>query len=91
MYVREINVQDEILDGLPKYNILDENGKVLFANCSIVLSTNVVQEGSNLNKDLFDRIEGMRKSMNSKEQEDYEYKYKVLKQLGDFYYMRSDG
>lgn len=52
-----LEVKDEILDGEAKYNIYDENGKLLHENCSISLSTNILQIGTALNKVFFDKIE----------------------------------
>ena len=52
-----LEVKDEILDGEPKYNIYDGNGKLLYENCSIELNTNILQIGTALNKVFFDKIE----------------------------------
>lgn len=52
-----LEVKDEILDGEAKYNIYDENGKLLHENCSIELNTNILQIGTALNKVFFDKIE----------------------------------
>lgn len=53
------NVLDEILNGEPKYNIVDSaTGEVLQSNVKIELSTEVLQEGTPVNKALFDSIKG---------------------------------
>lgn len=52
-----LEVKDEILNGEAKYNIYDENGKLLYENCFIELNTNILQIGTALNKVFFDKIE----------------------------------
>lgn len=51
-----IEVKDEILNGEPKYRLKDENGNVIYDNFSIEQITPVIQEGTPLNKVLFDSI-----------------------------------
>lgn len=51
-----IEVKDEILAEEPTYRIYDKNGKVLFDNLKIEQITPVIQEGTQLNKVLFDSI-----------------------------------
>lgn len=51
-----IEVQDEILSGKPRYQIVDYNGNVIYTNVSVDLVNDVIQEGTPLNKALFDSI-----------------------------------
>lgn len=58
MYIEKINAQDEIIEGSPKYNITDNTD----GTKNIELANNVIQQGSALNKVVFDKIdEGFRK------------------------------
>lgn len=58
MYIEKINAQDEIIEGSPKYNIIDNTD----GTKNIELANNVIQQGSALNKVVFDKIdEGFRK------------------------------
>ena len=58
MYIEKINAQDEILEGSPKYNITDNAD----GTKNIELANTVIQEGSALNKVIFDKVdEGFRK------------------------------
>lgn len=58
MYIEKLNVQDEIIEGSPKYNITDNTD----GTKNIELANNVIQQGSALNKVVFDKIdEGFRK------------------------------
>ena len=73
MYIEKINVQDEILDvsgqldNNPRYRILDNNGAVLFDNVMLEIATPVIQEGTPINKILFDKINGALVAVSSKE------------------------
>lgn len=58
-YIEKLNVADEVLNGEPKYKILDGNGNVIYNNCSIEQVTQVLQYGTSLNKALFDKIDYM--------------------------------
>lgn len=51
-----IEVQDEILNGEATYRIRDKDGNILFDNLTIEQITPVIQEGTQLNKVLFDSI-----------------------------------
>ena len=51
-----IEVKDEILNGEPKYRLRDNNGNVIYDNVSVEMTTPVVEEGTPLNKALFDSI-----------------------------------
>lgn len=51
-----IEVKDEILNGEPKYRLRDENGDIIYDNVSVEMTTPVVEEGTPLNKALFDSI-----------------------------------
>lgn len=51
-----IDVQDEILNGEPKYRITGDAGNILAENANIEMTTPVQQPGTPLNKALFDKI-----------------------------------
>lgn len=52
-------VIDEVLNGEPKYKIVDnKTGETVYEDVSIVLDTEVLQEGTPINKALFDSIQG---------------------------------
>lgn len=52
-------VIDEVLNGEPKYKIVDnKTGETIYEDVSIVLDTEVLQEGTPINKALFDSIQG---------------------------------
>ena len=51
-----IDVKDEILNGDPKYRIRDKEGNIIFDNLTIEQITPIIQEGTPLNKVLFDKI-----------------------------------
>lgn len=51
-----IDIKDEVLQGGAKYRIRDNEGNILQDNCIIELTTNVIQEGTSINKDLFDDV-----------------------------------
>lgn len=52
-----IEVKDEVLDGEAKYRISDSLGNLLYDDVKIEMTTSVQQEGTPLNKALFDSIE----------------------------------
>lgn len=52
-----IDFEDEILEGEPRYRVRDADGNLIYDNVSIELVTPVRQEGTPLNKALFDSIE----------------------------------
>ena len=52
-----INVKDEILQGEPIYDIVDGLGNVVLEDVKIEMKTPVVQEGTPINKALFDTIQ----------------------------------
>lgn len=51
-----IEVQDEVLNGEPLYRMRDKDGNILFDNFTIEQITSILQEGTNINKYLFDNI-----------------------------------
>lgn len=51
-----LEVKDEILNGEPLYRLVDKNNNILFDNLRIEMITPVGQEGTPLNKALFDSI-----------------------------------
>ena len=52
-----IEVKDEILQGEPTYDIVDGSGNVVLEDVKIEMKTPVVQEGTPINKALFDTIQ----------------------------------
>lgn len=50
-----VQVQDEVLGESAKYDVLDETGKVIHTNCSIELVSEILQQGTQLNKAFFDK------------------------------------
>ena len=69
MYIEKINVQDEILDtsgqldSKPRYRIRDNNGTILYDNVTLEVATPVTQEGTEINKALFDKVDNMFESV----------------------------
>lgn len=63
MYIEKINVQDEILDtsgqldSKPRYRIRDNNGTILYDNVTLEVATPVTQEGTAIDKALFDKVD----------------------------------
>lgn len=51
-----IEVKDEILAGEPRYRIVDENRNIILDNVSIEMTTQVIQEGTPLNKPFFELV-----------------------------------
>lgn len=51
-----IEVQDEILNGEPRYRIIDSSGNIILDNINIEMITSVQQDGTPINKVLFDSI-----------------------------------
>lgn len=52
-----LEVKDEILSGEPLYTIKDGNGNILYDNVKLELKTSTIQQGTELNKVLFDKID----------------------------------
>lgn len=52
-----IEVKDEILNGKPLYRVRDKDGNILFDNLTIEMITEILQEGTPINKELFKTIE----------------------------------
>lgn len=52
-----IEIKDEILAGVPKYRITDNNGNIIADNVTIEMITQMIQEGTPMNKELFERFE----------------------------------
>lgn len=63
--IESLGVKDEILAGEPLYVIKDSTGNVVYDNVRLELKTPLVQEGSPLNKALFDKIEEIGNSVQS--------------------------
>lgn len=53
-----IEVKDEILAGEPKYRIRDNGGNILYDNLTLEQITEVIEEGTPINKAFFDSIKG---------------------------------
>lgn len=52
-------VIDEVLNGEPKFNIIDNTtGEIIYKDVKIELSTEILQDGTPINKALFDSIRG---------------------------------
>ena len=51
-------ILDEVLEGEPRYTIKENDGSVFQDNMDIVLRTPIVQEGTPINKKLFNNIQG---------------------------------
>lgn len=54
--VLTLEVKDEILEGEPLYIIKDSNGNIIYDNVQLELKTPLLQEGTAINKQLFDKI-----------------------------------
>lgn len=52
----DVEILDEILNGEAKYRIRDKSGNILFDNLTIEMITEVLQQGTPLNKALFDAL-----------------------------------
>ena len=50
-----VQVQDEVLGEAAKYDVLDADGKIIHSNCSIELVSEILQQGTQLNKAFFDK------------------------------------
>ena len=66
-----LDFKDEILEGNPKYRVRDENGNIIVDNASIEMITNIMQEGTLINKKLFDNIQEEINVVGTFKQEDY--------------------
>lgn len=53
-----IEVKDEVLAGEPKYRIRDNAGNILYDNLTLEQITEVIEEGTPINKAFFDSIKG---------------------------------
>ena len=51
-----VTVQDEILSGEPLYRLLDKDGNIIWDNIRIELITAILQQGTAINKALFDKV-----------------------------------
>lgn len=58
-----LEVKDQVLSGEPLYVIKDSTGNVLYDNVKLELKTPLVQQGTELNKALFDKIDESFKSV----------------------------
>lgn len=83
-----LEVKDEILNGEPLYTIKDSSGKVLEDNIKIELKTPIIQNGTEINKLLFDKIdenfEKLKKRILAKDVGEGIYNYLVKGQVGEF-------
>lgn len=52
----DVEILDEILNGEAKYRIRGKDGNILFDNVSIEMITEILQQGTVLNKALFDTL-----------------------------------
>lgn len=52
------DIKDEILSGEPRYTIQDNDGRVINDNVQITLKTTVTQDGTPINKVLFQNLQG---------------------------------
>ena len=52
-----IEIKDEILASEPRYRITDNNGNIIADNVTIEMITQMIQEGTPMNKELFERFE----------------------------------
>lgn len=81
MIIEPIEFKDEILDvtsqpdNKPRYRIRDNNGNVLYENVQLEVQTPVVQEGTKVNADMFNLINGAMQTVASKENGDDFKKY----------------
>ena len=57
MTIEKLNVKDEQLQGEVRYRVKDSNGNVVYESCTIEMITELLQEGTELNKVLFDKID----------------------------------
>lgn len=51
-----LEIKDEVLSGEPRYTIRDNQGNILQDNVDITLKTPIIQEGTPVNKVLFDNL-----------------------------------
>lgn len=63
--IESLGVKDEILTGEPVYIIKDSLGKVIYDNVIVELKTPLLEEGTPLNKRLFDKVEEIGNSVQS--------------------------
>lgn len=52
-----IEVKDEVLSGEARFRVRDNNGNIIFDNLTIEQITPVTQEGTPINKELFERLQ----------------------------------
>lgn len=61
--LESLNVVDEQLSNEPLFRIRNANGEIVVDNCSIELITQVLQNGTPVNKLLFDKIDSNTENM----------------------------
>lgn len=88
MYNVNVEVKDEILGGNPQYDIKDANGNILFANCSIEMVTEILQQGTPLNKEYFARIQGIIDYINNKNRGEAFINYYLNGEIDDLKYSK---
>lgn len=64
--IEKLEVKDELLDGVQKFRITKEDGSILADNCTIELVTLLLQQGTDINKLLFDKIDANTTILTSK-------------------------
>ena len=84
MFNLVLEIKDEIINGEPLYAIKDVNGNVLYNNCKIEMVTEILQQGTPLNKALFDKIQNVIDYMNSKEKGEDFLKFSIEGTVGRF-------
>lgn len=57
LQIERLNVQDEIIEESIRYDIKDESGNIIYRNVGIEFITTLLQEGTPLNKALFDKVD----------------------------------
>lgn len=56
-YIEPLGVKDEVLSGEPLYVIKDSNGNIVYDNVKLELKTPLIQQGTEVNKALFDKVD----------------------------------
>lgn len=75
-----LDIKDEIIDGDPVYNIIDKDGNIINENVFIDLANTVVQDGTELNKNFFKKMEDRFdyiKTLNDEEKYEFSHFYSV--------------
>ena len=85
-----LEIKDEILNGDPVYTIKNSSGTILYENCSIELVTQIIQQGTPLNKELFDKIQGIVDYMNNKNYGEVFLRYNLENEVDDIKYSKTE-